>query len=305
MVFRSPRRWFYSAMFFRLLIAVLLPATLVGLSSPATAAPSITSITPRGLEIGRPTTVVITGADLSADIRLISEAKITGQTIKPAAKANRIELEIALDPTTAPGLYAFRLADAGGISSPIVLGVDRLPQRAFDGRSLEMQSAYSGVVGGAQVLQSKLQGKKGQRLIIDVEAQRLGSGLKPVVRLDDERGTQIAWSPPRAVIGGDARIETTLPAGAEYTLEWHDELYRPTGPGFFRLKIGDLQYADLATPLAVMAGGKQDVKFASTNVEGGVEIDATGASVPGETVVPLPSAERFTGAAPRIAISDV
>src|SRR5206468_9783591 len=67
----------------------------------------------------------------------------------------------------------------------------------------------------------------------------------------------IAWSPPRAVIGGDARIETTLPADGEYALELHDELFRPTGPGFFRLKVGELQYADLALPLGVAAGGKR------------------------------------------------
>ncbi len=66
----------------------------------------------------------------------------------------------------------------------------------------------------AQVLQAKLSGKKGQRLIIDVEAQRLGSGLKPVVRLYDARGTQIAWSPPRAVIGGDARSKRRCPPTA-------------------------------------------------------------------------------------------
>ena len=112
-----------------------------------------------------------------------------------------------------------------------MLGVDRLPERAFDSSLGELPAAFSGTVGGAQVLSAKLPGKKGQRFIIDVEAQRLGSGLKPVLRLNDARGTQIAWSPPRAIIGGDARIETTLTADAEYSLELHDELYRPAGPG--------------------------------------------------------------------------
>src|SRR5262245_12634999 len=288
----------------RFLIAGLLPAILISFSSTATAAPSITSVAPRGLQIGRPTTLVITGADLSADIRFISEAKLGSQKVKAGAKGDRLEVEVTLDPTTPPGLYAIRLADAGGVSSPFMLGVDRLPQRAFSDKSLELQSAYSGIVGGAQVLQSKLTGKKGQRLIIDVEAQRLGSGLKPVVRLDDARGTQIAWSPPRAVIGGDARIETTFPADGEYTLELHDELFRPTGPGFFRLKVGDLQYADLASPLAVAAGSKQTIEYASSNIHASAELNAVETVVPGETTAPIPAAERLTGATPRVAISD-
>src|SRR5262245_25988964 len=121
--------------------------------SPAIAAPSVTSVAPRGLQIGRATTLVITGSDLSADVRLISEAKLGSQKVKAGAKADRLEIEVTLDPTTPPGLYAIRLADTGGISSPFILGVDRLPQRAFSDKSLELQSAYSGVVGGAQVLQ--------------------------------------------------------------------------------------------------------------------------------------------------------
>src|SRR6478672_4122427 len=79
---------------------------LFGVAIASQAAPSITSVAPRGLQIGRPTTLVITGSDLSADIQLISEAKIAGQKVKPAAKADRLEVEVTLDPTTPPGLYA-------------------------------------------------------------------------------------------------------------------------------------------------------------------------------------------------------
>ena len=170
----------------RLGIALAVAAICIDASS-AIAAPSISGVTPRGLQIGRPTTLVITGSELSSDIQLLSEAKIAGQKVKPGAKADRVEVEVTLDATAPPGLYAFRVADASGISGPVILGVDRLPQRSFSDKSLELQTAYSGVAGGAQVLQSTLQGKKGQRLIIDVEAQRLGSGLKPVVRLNDAR----------------------------------------------------------------------------------------------------------------------
>lgn len=277
---------------------------LAALCASACAAPSIANVAPRGLQIGHSTTLTITGTELTADARLVSEARFSSQTVKAGDEANRIELEVTVDPTTPPGLYAVRLADSSGISSPVMLGVDRLPQRAFSGALGQLPAAFSGVAAANQILQAKLHGAGGQRLIIDVEAQRLGSGLKPVARLYDPRGTQIAWSPPRAIIGGDARIEIKLPADGEYTIELHDELFRPAGSGFFRVTIGDLQYADLAFPQAVAVGSKQVVQYASSNVEGRAELNATETTVPGEQAAPLPPAEHFTGAAPRIAISE-
>src|SRR5436309_12367618 len=92
---------------------VLALAAICLIASPAIAAPSITSVTPRGVQIGQPTTLVITGSDLSADIQLITEAKVATQKIKPGAKADRLELEMTIDSVTPPGLYAFRIADGG------------------------------------------------------------------------------------------------------------------------------------------------------------------------------------------------
>src|SRR5262245_20181125 len=285
-------------------LAFVILVSSFALAGPASAAPNIASVSPRGLQIGQPTTLVITGSDLPADARILIAGKIAGQTLKSGAKGDRVEIEVTLDSATSPGLYPIRVAGSGGISNPIVVGVDRLPQVAFEAEPKTLPVALHGNVGAAQVLKLTLAGKKGQRLVLDLEAQRLGSGLKPVLRLNDARGTQIAWSPPRVSIGGDARIDTVLPADAQYTIELHDELFRPTGPGYFRLKCGDLNYADLAFPLAATAGSKQAVAFASTSLRSAAELDATGANVPGETAAPLPDDERFTGAAPRVAISE-
>jgi hypothetical protein len=274
------------------------------LAAATHAAPNLASVAPRGLQIGQPTTLVITGSDLPTDAQLLLDAKIVNQSIKPGSKPDRLEIEVTLDPETLPGLYPIRLAGAGGISGPMLIGVDRLPQPAFASSIKSLPVALSGTVGGAQVLTAKLTGKKEQRLVVDVEAQRIGSGLKPVVRLYDPRGKQIAWSPPRTVIGSDARIETLLPEEGDYTIELHDELFRPAGPGFFRMKVGELQFADLAMPLGVTAGTRQTVHLASGSLEASAEVNATGITVSGETIVPPPSTEAFTGAAPRIAVSD-
>src|SRR5262245_57223923 len=285
-------------------LAFVILVSSFALAGPASAAPNIASVSPRGLQIGQPTTLVITGSDLPADARILIAGKIAGQTLKSGAKGDRVEIEVTLDSATSPGLYPIRVAGSGGISNPIVVGVDRLPQVAFEAEPKTLPVALHGNVGAAQVLKMTLAGTKGQRLVLDLEAQRLGAGLKPVLRLYDPRGTQIAWSPPRACLGGDARVETVLPADAQYTVELHDQLYRPAGPGYFRLKIGDLQFADLALPLGATTGSKQAVRFASSNVADVVELDLTANPAPGETASPLPAADRFTGAAPRVAVTD-
>lgn len=273
-------------------------------ASSALAAPTIKDISPRGLRIGQPTTIVISGSDLTADTRMLLPANIASQTVKGEAKADRLELEVRIDPATQPGIYAMRVAGSKGISNPVAIDVDQLPQSPFAEKLGVFPLALDGNVGGPQVLRASFTGKKDQRVVLDALAQRLGSALQPVVRLYDARGKQIAWSPPRQALGGDARCETVLPADGEYSIELHDQLYRAAGPAFFRLKIGDLQYADFALPLAVAAGSKQALKFASSNLTLAAEVDATGVSIPGQSVATLPATERYSGAAPRLAISE-
>ncbi|MDX1946935.1 MAG: hypothetical protein SFU86_16150 [Pirellulaceae bacterium] len=282
----------------------LVAAALVALAWPALAAPNLTDVSPRGLTIGQTTKIVLTGSDLDADTRLLLPAKIAAQSLVGPARPNRLEIEVTLDPATPPGLYPVRVANGKGVSGILLLGVDSLPQLPFAPQVERQPVALHGQVGAAMVLRSTLSGKKGQRVVLDVESQRLGGGLRPVIRLYDPRGAQIAWSPPRRALGGDARCEVQLPADGDYVIELHDELFKPAGNGFFRLKVGDLQYADFALPLAVAAGGKQAIRLPGSPLAGEAEFDASAAIVPGEVAAPLPAAPAFTGAAPRLAISD-
>lgn len=270
----------------------------------AWAEPNLTGATPRGLQIGGTTRLVLTGSDLPADPTLLLGVPIARQQVRATA-ANRLEVEVTLDEAAPPGIYALRVAGRNGVSAPLLVGVDRLPQHAFREELSPLPGAWTGTVEGAQVLTARLSGQRGQRLVLDVEARRLGSGLAPVVRLYDPRGTQLAFSPPRAALGGDARLEITLPADATYTVELHDELFRPQRPAFFRLKAGPLTYANLVVPLAVTLGTRHEVTYRGANLEASATVDATLERVAGERPAPVPAAEWFTGAAPRIIFSDL
>jgi hypothetical protein len=68
------------------------------ISPSAFAAPNVTNISLRGLQIGGTTTVVIEGSELLPNPVLIASFPIANQTVKPNAQANRVEIEIAVPP---------------------------------------------------------------------------------------------------------------------------------------------------------------------------------------------------------------
>ncbi|HEY2909187.1 MAG TPA: hypothetical protein VGI99_03025, partial [Gemmataceae bacterium] len=90
--------------------------------------------------------------------------------------------------------------------------------------------------------------KAGQRIIVEVEAGRLGSKLRPVVHLYSPKKLQLAWSWPNPTLLGDTRLEITLPQSGTYPVAVHDAEYAGQNPGFFRLKIGQWNYADRVFP---------------------------------------------------------
>src|SRR3954454_25228152 len=96
------------------------------------------------------------------------------------------------------------------------------------------------------------------------------------------------------LLGGDARLETVLPADGAYTVDVHDVLYQGAAPGFFRLKVGELRYADLALPLGVQrkAGGSLDL---IGNLAGVARQPVSADAAPVFVPAPMPRLPGLTG----------
>lgn len=286
-------------------IAVTLTSALI-----ATAAPSIQNVSPRGLQVGQPTLLTITGGDLGEGTQVKLDAPLAGQVVKQAA-GNQLQVEVTVAKEASGGIYALRVTNDRGISNVLAIGVDSLPQRMFGEEIGERPAALSGNLTGAQILRTKLTGKAGERLVIDLESRRLGAQLRPVIRLYDDRGAQVAWSGRRRELQDDARVETVLPTDGNYTIELHDLVYRGANPGFFRLKVGDLQAADYAFPLGVTRGEQAKVAIGVVASTAGDSAAAPTASVDvtssAALVAPvdLPNgAAIWTGGRPRAVVSD-
>ena len=164
--------------------------------------------------------------------------------------------------------------------------------------------ALNGSLAGSAVLSTTFAGKKGQRLVIEVEARRLGSVIDPVVKLLDPRRIQVGSSQGSNTLSGDARLIALLPADGTYTIQLHDLQYRAGTPNAFRLKLGDLPFADLPFPLAGQRGTTPSFQIVGSLPENtAVKADLTRAFV--GSFFPLPPPAGLTCPVPRIVVSDI
>jgi hypothetical protein len=223
----------------------------LGLTAPLHAAePSLRNLDIRGLRVGGTTTLVLDGDDFGKVPRLLLPFT-ANQSLKPGATDKRAVFDVTLPVDVPPGYYQLRLVSENGVSLPLVIGVDRLPQQAVTAPVLELPVALHGSVAGSATVETKFQGKAKQKVLVEVEAQRFGSKLRPTLHLYNSKKLQLAWSWAAPALFGDTRLEATLPEDGTYTVTLHDGEYAAAAPSFFRLKIGQWSFVDRVFPPAL------------------------------------------------------
>lgn len=214
------------------------------------AEPTVRSADVRGLQVGQTTTITLDGDDLGGTPQLMLPFPVK-QKIQAGATPKRVSFDVTLDSGAVPGFYHLRVVTDGGVSLPIPIAVDALPQRPFAEIVASLPISLHGTLSGSGVLTTQFTAKAGDKISVEVEAQRLGSKLRPVVHLLDARRRQLAWAWSHPTLKGDARLQATLPADGIYTVSLHDTEYAGAAPGYFRLKIGKWSFADQVFPSIV------------------------------------------------------
>jgi len=272
------------------------------------APPELREVTPRGLRAGATTRVVVQGENLNERTRLLLSTTPHLETRVASATANQLELDVTVPADFAADLYPLRLANDDGVSTALLLSIDDLPQAAFGAETVELPVALHGSLGGDQVLRTRFAGRQGQSLVVDVEGKRVGSALRPVLQLFGPDDRMVASARPQVQLQGDARLAVTLPADGTYRLEMHDVVYQGPGPGHFRLKIGDLRYADRVFPATTRRAPLTSLEYLGGN------IDQTTLPAPFDDAarhrmqpVPWPAlpGAHFTGPRPRVTVSEL
>lgn len=251
-------------------------------------APAITALSLAGLQLGTTTRLAITGRGLAANPRVELPLKNFQQKIVAGSNANRLIVDLTLPADAQPGYFPLRVLTDSGVSGALPIAVDDLPQRpaaeATREQPASLPAAFSGTVSGSQRAQVYFRGTKGQRIVGEVEARRLGALLEPVLEIKTARGTPLAIEWAKVYLGGDARAEVILPADGLYYAELHDLAYKAPGRNPFRIVLGDLELVDGFFPPAVPRGAAVRVEPIGsgiplrTTVEANVPTDASGRS---------------------------
>lgn len=196
--------------------------------------------------------------------------QVDGQSLP----AREIAVEI---PSSAGAEFSYQATVAGKRSNPILLDVDDLPEH-LEGAANDKPMAVPGICNGriekpGEIDSWSWTGRKGESLIFDLRAGRLGSALDGVLTIHDASGKQLA----RAEASGaqlDPVLQFTPPADGTYQARVQDRFRTRGGPSFaYRLRIDQLPAADFrlilpSDAITVPRNGKATLKLTAERIGG-------------------------------------
>ncbi len=245
----------------------LLAGLFVALARAAWAEPpAINRILPGAAIPGREVTMTFFGQRLEDPTGLWTSfpAKVqrVGADGGTGASPGQVTYEITVPRQVEVGIGAVRVVTRDGASNLRLVMLDDLPSTAASRTQHHRQTAQPlalpvAVDGAASSLEGdfyQFSGSAGQRLSVEIVAQRLGSPLDPVVRLMDSAGNELAYSDDEPGIGADSRLAYMLPSDGQYVLEVKDVRLRGGEDYHYRLRIGSFPLATTAFPL----GGRSE-----------------------------------------------
>ena len=307
-----------------MLIAVVLmalPGTTLSADEPIIP-PTISKITPAGMERGTTATFTIEGRNLGDTRAVIFDTpgitarvtgtanvpeKITGPRAGvdlgaqvPLGKKQTVQLEVTAGKDVAPGIHRFRIQTPLGTSDMGVLDVGSLPEIAEaakpEGAAEPASEAQpvtlpATIVGAVQMPGDtdgyQFEGKAGEDFVAQVVASELDSQLQSLLVLRDASGAVLARAGEKS-FAADATLVAKLPRDGTYTL-WVADREKGGGPDhFYRLNAGPLPYVKGVFPLGVRAGATSEVAVRGVNIGSVNEVKmASPAPARGWSTVPL------------------
>jgi hypothetical protein len=238
----------------------ILGAATVGTVAPNALAqlpqPRLTSLSRTGLRVGEPGEVILRGSDLEGVTRLwFDHPGIHGTHLKD------LTFRVSSAPDVPLGHHDVQAIGTYGVSNPraFILGSrpesvevepNNTPEKA---NPIAINTVMNAELNGAADVDCfGFEGKTGQRVFIDVLAERIDSRLDATIRLLTAAGTELAES--RDVFGADPFLDFTLPANGHYVIKVHDATFAGSPEHVYRLTIHDGPHLDAILPAAFQPG---------------------------------------------------
>jgi hypothetical protein len=259
--------------------------------------PSVQSIAPVGVQAGGTVDVTVRGNDLEGVNTLWFD--------HPGLRAFHLKgttFRVVCATGTPVGHHDVRAVGTYGVSNPRTLVVgdrpvvaetepNNAPEKA---NAVAVNSVVCGEAGAATDVDCfAFEAKKGQRLLLDLEGERVDSKLDATLRLLDPQGRELAES--RDAIGADPFLDVTVPADGRYVVKVHDVIYRGSNEHPYRLTITDGPHLDAVVPAVARPGEETTFTLYGRNLGGepapGVLVDGQPLEKTAVTITPPASCE--------------
>ncbi|MFO0908327.1 MAG: hypothetical protein U0794_08195 [Isosphaeraceae bacterium] len=267
----------------RLMVVAALGLALGTAHSTFAAPPKITEVSPFGIQRGTPGEVTFNGSALDRNPRLIAPFGFELVGTPPAGSdAAKSLFRLKVPASTPIGVYPVRIQTDEGLSNPFLFAVGQLTQvpEKEDNSTFEQAQTFTapavveGRAAGNDVDYFKFSGRKGQRVVVDAQCARIGSGVDPSIRLTTASRKFVASADDSPGLLTDARLFAVLPEDTDYVVELSDSRYQGGGRPVYRLVIGEVPAVEELYPLGARAG--DTVGF---EVRGGTLADPLGGIV--------------------------
>jgi len=244
-------------------------AALLCASLAHAVAPVFTAIAPAGGQRGTALEVTLRGDRLAdaQEIFLYSPGITVEKMGEAAEKQLKATLRIA--PDCRLGEHALRVRTASGISALRIFYVGALP--SVDEKEpnnvgnkpqvVALNSTVQGTIGNEDIDRFIVDGKKHQRLSVEVEGARLGRTMfDPIVFIQDAAGKTLATSDDTPLLGHDCFVSLLVPADGKYIIQLRDMAYAGAGH-FYRMHVGTFPRPAVVFPLGGQPGETLQARF--------------------------------------------
>lgn len=237
--------------------------------------PKLESLSRPGVRSGESVEVTVRGANLEGPLQLWFD--------HPGLKATPVKgptFRVSCGPDVPLGLHDVRVFDAYGVSNPRALVVGDRPEAIevepnnahTEAKPIALNTTLFGEIATPTDIDCFIfEGKKGQRLFFDVQAEQIDSPLDPTIRLLSASGKEVGES--RDVFGADPLLDVTLPADGQYVIKIHDAVYGGSPHHVYRLTVHDGPLVDAVLPLAIKPGDSSTVTLIGRGLGAGSSVD--------------------------------
>jgi len=226
--------------------------------------------------------------DLSeGDLRLVAK-EFLDPNKKVTTKnsiAERLFIELTIDPDATPGDRELRLIAPAGLTNPMCFQVGTVPE--YDQKELNpatpltLPALVNGQILPAEVDRIRFRARSGQRLVLQAQVRQLipymadavPGWFQAVIALYDAQGRQLACT-DHYQFDQDPILLYEVPADAEYQLEIRDSIYRGREDFVYRVSIGEQPFITQLFPLGGQTGVATSAAISGWNLpEGQLTLD--------------------------------